>query len=258
MTVAQSQIDGAAREYIIQAGSGRHADHGRIDQQRPFGIEAEAAQIMLGHIVMKAVMLRRFDRIKLVDLNKSQTGHPGARPAAQAGLFQMAPRLRLVPGIQKAHRPLDEIFGRFAGRQTDGAFRILAGPFQKAQRRQAAQRGIIRRFDHADLLGGLEAQRPAGQFEKAAFDLAVRPRVRSLGCLAWTLARLIGHGDGLPAAARGAFGNKMAARNAVALVARNAVALVARISQRRVARRSHLRRITRMAAIASVSRRARF
>ena len=144
-TVESGQI--ASRSLVLG-----NADLVAVHQQGLPRIQAQPLEVELLDVVIEAVLLRRLDRVELVDLHEVQTAHVRLVTGIDTAGFQQLPRLRIVPGRDEPVDPLDEVLGRLAGRQRDDAARMVLHPLHKPHGHQLAQRREIAHRDDRDLL----------------------------------------------------------------------------------------------------------
>src|SRR5690606_20342731 len=103
--------------------------------------------IIISHIVIKAVVLARVNRIKLIDLYEMEASQRRLLLQEQPVVLPYLTGFGTVPVIQQVFCPFDEIFRCLARRQADYSVWVPGHPFKEPERGKKPQtREIIHNY----------------------------------------------------------------------------------------------------------------
>ncbi len=146
----QRQIHDAVGEDLLHRLPVGEPQRCRVDQHGVLRRQPEPIDVVLVHVPVEAVLLRRVHRVEFVDLHERQVAHlrlPGAVDAV--GIQQ---RLDLLgpPPLHDPLHPLDEMLGRLAGGQGDHSAGVFQDPLDEPERGQFPEQGEVLHLDHLD------------------------------------------------------------------------------------------------------------
>ena len=102
--------------------------------------------------MVETVLLRRLDRIELVDLHEVQAAHVGSARRIHAVLLQQFPRRGIIPGLHQPIDPPDEMLRSLPGRQGDHATGVVLDPLDEPHGNQLSERWKVENRNDRDLL----------------------------------------------------------------------------------------------------------
>ncbi len=148
----QRQVDRGVGPDRFQILLGRDPDFLAVHQQSLARIQSHAFDVVFLDVVVETVLLRRLDRIELVDLHEVQAAHVRSARRVHTVLLQQFPRRGIIPGLNQPIDPPDEMFRRLPGRQGDHATGVVLDPLDEPHGNQLSERWKIENRNDRDLL----------------------------------------------------------------------------------------------------------